>query len=143
MKLSSISALLLPTALACNHANMARQAEGNETMPFKYIQGEDPPADPATKGYFINHVALMVSDVNRTRTWYSDVLGMRHIFTAEMSPEYTIMYMAHSQGGRNGTGYQTGLEMARDKNNMAGLIEFQQYTVSALSPGGWLEQYKN
>lgn len=129
MKLSCLSALLLPWALACNHENMVRQAATNETAPFKYIPGTDGPADPATKGYFINHAALHVSDVSRTREWYSTVLGMRHVFTAELSSEYTIMYMAHNQGGRNGTGYQTGAEMLRDKNNMAGMVEFVYYSV--------------
>lgn len=99
-------------------------------MPLRLIPGNDPPADPATQSYFINHIALLVSDLNRTREWYSTVLGMRHIFTMELSPEYALMYMGHSQAGRNGMGYQTGAEMARDKNNMAGLVEFQYYSVS-------------
>lgn len=50
---------------------------------------------------------------------------MRHIFTVDLSEDFAIMYMGHAQGGRNGTGFQTGAEMARDKNNMAGLVELQ------------------
>jgi hypothetical protein len=52
------------------------------------------------------------------------------MFTVELSNKYTIMYMGHSQGGRNGRGYQEGKELARDKNNLAGLIEFVEYKVS-------------
>jgi lactoylglutathione lyase len=32
--------------------------------------------------------------------------------------------MGHNQGGRNGTGFQTGGELLRNKNNAAGLLEF-------------------
>jgi catechol-2,3-dioxygenase len=96
----------------------------NTTPPFVYTEGNDPPADPATKSYFSNHIGLLVSDLTATRQWYSDVLGMRHIFTVDVSPSYSVMYMGHSQGGKNGSGYQTGQEMARDRGNLAGLVEF-------------------
>jgi len=129
MKLYYVLALLhLPFALSCAPPPYTNT---NTTLPYTYIPGTDGPADPATKGYFINHVGMLTSDLNRTREWYKTVLGMREVFTIELSPEYTIMYMAHSQGGRNGSGFQTGEEMGRDKNNMAGMIEFQMYTVSS------------
>jgi lactoylglutathione lyase len=102
-------------------------------MPIQYIQGDDPPADPATRSYFSNHVSFMVSDLAASRQWYGDVLGMRHIFTFELSSDYSIMYMGHSQGGKNGTGYQSGREMARDKTNMTGLIELVWYRVCSVS----------
>ncbi|PVI01822.1 Glyoxalase/Bleomycin resistance protein/Dihydroxybiphenyl dioxygenase, partial [Periconia macrospinosa] len=128
MKLSTIlpSLILAFPVLSCDHANIARRASENSTIPLKnFIPGDDPPANPATMGYFINHIALQVSNVTRSREWYSNVLGMRHIFTVEISPNFTITYMGHSQGGRNGTGYQTGGELLRDKNNLAGLVELQ------------------
>jgi lactoylglutathione lyase len=106
---------------------MARQA--NATSSFKFTPGDDGPADVATTGYFVNHVALLVSNMTATREWYTKVFGMRHIFTVDLSEYYQIMYMGHSQGGRNGTGFQSGAEMNRDKNNMAGLMEFQTYKV--------------
>jgi lactoylglutathione lyase len=56
---------------------------------------------------------------------------MRHIFTAQLSPTYSITYMGHSQGGRNGTSYQSGPELLRDKNNLAGLIEFDYLADAA------------
>jgi lactoylglutathione lyase len=128
MKLYHITALFyLPFALSCGPP-----PQSNTTLPYNYTSGNDGPADPATKGYFINHIGMLTSDLNRTSEWYKTVLGMREVFTMELSPEYTVMYMAHSQGGRNGTGFQTGEEMGLEKNNMAGMIEFQLYTVSSL-----------
>ncbi|KAJ4299365.1 hypothetical protein N0V90_004610 [Kalmusia sp. IMI 367209] len=127
MKLSSIlSTLFFTSALACNHENIARQ-EGNSSLGFTYTAGDDPPADPATISYFINHVGMNVANLTRTREWYSNVLSMRHIFTVDIDGGFGILYMAHSQGGKNGSGFQTGAEMARDKNNMAGLVEFMSY----------------
>lgn len=41
-----------------------------------------------------------------------------------------MTYMGYSQGGRNGTGFQTGAEMAVAKNNMYGLLELVQFNVS-------------
>lgn len=38
--------------------------------------------------------------------------------------------MGYAQGGRNGTGFQTGAEMAVAKNNMYGLLELVQFNVS-------------
>ncbi|KAL4782711.1 hypothetical protein BJX76DRAFT_331993 [Aspergillus varians] len=55
---------------------------------------------------------------------------MRQIFDVQLTPEFTITYMAHTQGGRNGTGFQTGAELNRDKNNLAGLLEIVQFNVS-------------
>jgi lactoylglutathione lyase len=45
----------------------------------------------------------------------------------------TFAYMGHSQGGRNGTGYQTTEEMIRNKPNSAGLLEFVYFHTS--TPG--------
>lgn len=138
MKFACITAALLPAVYGCGHANVARQADSNASLPFTYTPGDDPPADPATKSYFINHVNLLVNNITASRQWYSDVFGMRHVFTFDLSPEYSIMYMAHSQGGRNGSGYQTGAEMIRDKNNMAGMMEFVSYTVRPATAGSYI-----
>ncbi|KAH7121176.1 Glyoxalase/Bleomycin resistance protein/Dihydroxybiphenyl dioxygenase [Dendryphion nanum] len=132
MHLSASLLTLLPIiTLACNHENIARQSQnqtqGNTTLPFDYIPGTDGPADQATSGYFVNHIGLLVSNITASREWYTTVLGMRHVFTIRLNEYYTIMYMAHAQGGRSGQGYQTGAELARDKNNLAGLVEFMQY----------------
>ena len=123
-----VSTLLFASSLACNHEIAARQ-EGNASLPFTYTPGDDPPADTDTVSYFVNHVGINVANLTRTSEWYSRVVGMRHVFTIDLEGGFSFMYMAHSQGGRNGTGFQTGAEMQRDKNNMAGMIEFQSYTV--------------
>ncbi|KAF2790198.1 hypothetical protein K505DRAFT_420005 [Melanomma pulvis-pyrius CBS 109.77] len=132
MRFSLFVTALLPAALACNHANLAQhEARNDSAPPFKYTEGTDGPADPATRGYFVNHVGLVVSNITASREWYSTVLGMRHIFTMDLSDQYSIMYMGHAQGGRNGTGFQTGAELARDKNNLGGLVEFIEYKKSS------------
>lgn len=86
--------------------------------------GADGPADPATIGYTINHFALVVNDINATQHFYGDILGMRHVFTFHATNDYSITYMGHTSGGKNGTGYQTGEEMLTEKNNREGLMEF-------------------
>lgn len=45
------------------------------------------------------------------------------MFREQVSEHFSISYMGHSHGGRNGTGYQTSDEMNREKNNIEGLIE--------------------
>ena len=50
-------------------------------------------------------------------------------------------YMSLSHGGKNGTGYQTGEELTREKNNSEGLIEFickyMYFTSSILEAWKW------
>lgn len=137
-----------PLALSCN---LPAQSNSSTTLPFNITHGIDGPADPATASYFINHVGFVVSNLTATRDWYGEVLGMRHVFTVDLSSEYSskftvfgkgngtvlkncvnfevVMYMAHSQAGRNGRGYQTGAELERNKNNLGGLVEFVYYKV--------------
>lgn len=86
--------------------------------------GTDCPADPATTGYTLNHIALIVNNITATRTFYGDVLGMRHIFTFHASDKYDITYMGYSHGGKNGTGFQTGQQLYDEKTNIEGLMEF-------------------
>lgn len=85
--------------------------------------GSDGPADPATLGYNINHVALVVNNLETMQDFYGRVLGLRHVFTFQVTPDYTVVYMGHSQGGKNGTGFQTGPDLYAEKDNSGGLIE--------------------
>jgi lactoylglutathione lyase len=119
----SLLALSLPLAMACNPPPSTNET----TNPF--VTGSDGPADPETLGYTINHFSLISSDLEKTRCFYGDVLGMRHIYTFHASPNYTIMYMGHAQGGKNGTGFMTGEELLSEKDNMGGLIEFVNLKV--------------
>lgn len=86
--------------------------------------GTDGPQDPATLGYTHSHQGLLVTDLNVTAKFYGDVLGMRKIFTYEISDEYSFMYMGYTHGGKNGTGFQTGEEMFTEQRNIEGMIEF-------------------
>ncbi|KAF4453153.1 Glyoxalase/bleomycin resistance protein/dioxygenase [Fusarium austroafricanum] len=86
------------------------------------VPGSDVPSDPATAGYFVNHVGITVSNVTRSLDFYTQVFGFRHMFTFQATSEFSITYLGHSSGGKNGTGFQTAEEMTRNKNNMAGQI---------------------
>jgi lactoylglutathione lyase len=102
----------------------ARQADAAAEDGF-FTVGTDGPAQPETLGFFLNHLSLIVSNLTASKDFYGNVLGMRHMFTIQLSPHYSVTYMGHAQGGRNGTGFQTGEELLRNKNNAAGLLEFQ------------------
>jgi hypothetical protein len=117
----------LPMALSCN---LLPQIHSTTPLPFTQILGDDCPADPATDGYFISPASVTVYNITVTKEWYSTVLGMRYMFTLDISNNYTIMHMGHAQGGKTSRGYQSGTELARDKNHLGGLIEFVEYQVS-------------
>ncbi|SPO06389.1 uncharacterized protein DNG_09078 [Cephalotrichum gorgonifer] len=118
---------LLPAVMACGSMK-PRNANAPDEYPFTE-PGSDEPSDPATKGYFMNHISLNVNNLTRSRNFYSDVFGFRHMFTYNLTPHLSFTYMGHSQGGRNGTGYQTTEELIRFKNNNAGLIEMVHFSV--------------
>ena len=121
--LTSCLALAIHGAYACS-------LESRQDSPNFLTIGNDGPADEETVGFNINHISLIVRNLTASQEFYSKVLGMRHIFTAELSPSYSVTYMGHAHGGRNGTGYQTGQELLREKNNAAGLLEFQYFKNS-------------
>ncbi|KAJ5272663.1 hypothetical protein N7478_007788 [Penicillium angulare] len=95
-----------------------------------FIIGDDGPAPAETSGYFINHFGLLTTNLEVMKHFYGNVLGMRLMFEVHVTPEYSVTYMGHAQGGRNGTGFQTGTEMYREKNNLAGLLELVQFNVT-------------
>ncbi|KAF4962486.1 hypothetical protein FSARC_9439 [Fusarium sarcochroum] len=94
----------------------------NETIAPAFVPGSDRPSDPATTGYFLNKVGISVSNLTRSMDFYTQVFGFRHMFTFQATSHFSITYLGHSSGGRNGTGYQTAEEMIRNKNNMAGQL---------------------
>ena len=87
-----------------------------------------------TVGYNINHIGLNVANLTASLHFYVDLIGMRHIFTYHATPYFKIAYIGHIAGGYNGTGYQTPLELNRQKNNMKGLIEFVYIAPDATDP---------
>ncbi|KAF5855686.1 hypothetical protein ETB97_008600 [Aspergillus alliaceus] len=121
----SLAALSLQSVSACNPPD---STTNDPNSPF--VIGNDGPAPAATLGYAITHIGLLTTNLDAMKHFYGDILGMRHLFDAHVTPEYTVTYMGYAQGGRNGTGFQTGEELFRNKNNLYGLIEFVQFNVS-------------
>jgi lactoylglutathione lyase len=121
--LTGCFALAVPCAYACSLESRQESAD------FMTI-GDDGPADQETIGYNLNHLSLIVHNLTASMEFYGNVLGMRHLFTAQLTPSYSVTYMGHAHGGKNGTGYQTGAELLREKNNAAGLLEFQYFANS-------------
>ncbi|CAI7564960.1 unnamed protein product [Penicillium crustosum] len=110
---STLSFLLaIQTTKACNPS----RRDTNAPNPFTI--GTDGPAPEATKGFALNHIGLLTTDLPAMKNFYGNILGMRNIFDAQVTAEYSVTYMGYSQGGRNGTGFQTGAEMAVAKNNI-------------------------
>ncbi|KAF7546058.1 hypothetical protein G7Z17_g8702 [Cylindrodendrum hubeiense] len=101
---------------------------GTSSYPFPEI-GDDTPSDPGTNGYFINHLCLNVMNLTASMDFYTEIFGLRHILTLHVSEHYSITYMGHSHGGKNGTGYQTASELNREKNNSEGLLELVHLDV--------------
>lgn len=125
---SSLALLMLHGARGCV---LAPRQDGSAPAPDFMTLGADGPADAETVGYSINHLSLIVSNLTASKEFYGKVLGMRHLFTAQLSPSYSVTYMGHAHGGKNGTGYQTGPELLREKNNAEGMLEFQYFANSA------------
>ncbi|KAL2864494.1 VOC family protein [Aspergillus lucknowensis] len=81
------------------------------------------PADQETRGYYIYHAGLNVRNLPASKHFYGKVLGMREMFTIDYTPSFSLTYMGFAQGGRNRTGFQTGQELTRDKNNSGGMVK--------------------
>lgn len=112
-------------AWGCNlHARQADTTSTTDASTYpQELPGDDSPSSPITSGNFINHVCLNVRNVTESVNWYNKAFGLRLMFTLQVSEHFSISYMGHAQGGRNGTGYQTSDELNRDKNNIEGLVE--------------------
>lgn len=117
-----ISMLSIQATTACNPSS-ANSSGG-------FVPGTDGPGPAATLGYAINHIGLATHNLTRLKDFYINTLGMRTLFDAQFTPEYTVTYLGYPQAGRNGTGFQTGAEMLALKNNMYGLLEITQFNVS-------------
>lgn len=127
------SHLFVPS-LSCDPRSLVkRQTAAGPSYPTFRI-GTDPPSDVATVGFKIAHIALFVNDIEKTRHFYGDILGMRQIFRLDATNDYSILYMGHSAGGKNGTGYMTGDELVSELYNMQGLMEFIYLKASHLHP---------
>jgi lactoylglutathione lyase len=101
-----------------------------QDFPPGFHPGADGPASEATEGFWINHTGLNVRNLTASKAFYGSVLGMRHIFTIDYTDHFSLTYMGFSQGGRNGTGFQTGEELRRIKNNAGGMIKLLHFSAS-------------
>ncbi|KAL4807860.1 hypothetical protein BDV18DRAFT_159070 [Aspergillus unguis] len=119
----SLSLLPLASTQSCD--------EQSSQLPDNMIAGNDGPADTETEGFWINHTGLNVRNLTASMAFYGDVLGMRHILTIQYTAHFSLTYMGFSQGGKNGTGFQTGEELRRNKNNSGGLIKLLHFSESA------------
>ncbi|EWG53723.1 hypothetical protein FVEG_12093 [Fusarium verticillioides 7600] len=113
-------AQLILSTLSHSIPNLLPRSEQDYPYP---VLGSDEPADYATTGYFLNHFAISTRNLTASLDFYSRVLGFRKMFTLYVSKTYSITYLAHAHGGKNGTGYQTALELNRENNNAQGLLE--------------------
>jgi len=112
--------VLVQAAIGC--APLKQRDDSTSEYPSIDFGPEDA-ADPATTGIFINHAALNVNNLTRSTEFYSEVFGMRLMFTYRLTRYMTVAYMAHSGGGKNGSAYQTTEELIRYKNNAGGKLE--------------------
>lgn len=121
--------LSIQSTIACN------PSQGDSSDPSNpFVIGTDGPQPSETLGYAFNHVGLVTTHLSEMKDFYVNVLGMRTLFDLNVTPEYSITYVGYAQGGRNGTGYQSGAEMLAEKNNLYGLIELVQFNVSDDTP---------
>ena len=123
-------ALFIQNVLSCAPP-LRRDSTNNTSFPFVET-GSDDPSDPETTGYFINHFALNTNNLTRSVDFYTRIFGLRHIFTYHLTEHLSVTYLGHSQGGRNGTGYQTTAELLRNKQNSAGLIELLYFNTTSI-----------
>ncbi|KAL4966213.1 VOC family protein, partial [Aspergillus stella-maris] len=128
------SYLLSALFLSLHILPMASAQCETPTLPPGMTLGTCGPADPATSGFWINHVGLNVRDLEASMKFYRDVLGMRHIFTIDYTERFSLTYMGFAQGGKNGTGFQTASELLRDKNNSGGLVKLLHFAESEADP---------
>ncbi|KAJ4353421.1 uncharacterized protein N0V89_005150 [Didymosphaeria variabile] len=73
---------------------------------------------PAFYGYSINHLSLVTPNLTRALTFYTQALGLQHIFTYNPIPKYHVAYLGHDTAN-----FTSCAEFAQRKNEVKGLIE--------------------
>lgn len=123
---------LLQTALSCVPPNVRRQDAPQEgsTYPFVIPGPEVTSDDPSTVGYFSNHLSLNTNNLTASLDFYTRVFGYRHMFTFHATDVLSVTYLGRSQGGRNGSAFQTTEELLRNKQNSLGLLEIVYFNAT-------------
>ena len=122
---------LIPAALSCAPPPQKEASNTTSTYPFVKL-GSDDPSDPATIGYYINHFSLNTNNLTRSMDFYTRIFGLRHMFTYYLTEHLSVTYLGHSQGGRNGSAYQTTEELIRNQQNSGGLIELVYFNMTSI-----------
>ncbi|KAF1966896.1 hypothetical protein BU23DRAFT_306020 [Bimuria novae-zelandiae CBS 107.79] len=128
---TAILLTLLPFILCCKPQQRRESSNATTQYPFADL-GLDTPSSPATIGFFINHFSLNTNNLTRSLNFYTPVFGLRHMFTYHLTPCLSITQSTHSQGGRNGSAYQTTAELIRNKQNSAGIIELVYFNRTTI-----------
>ena len=121
LSFSTTILLAAATSLSLACSPPPESSDPNGDNPFELGSGAYPP--PETVGFKINHACLNVNNLTASMDFYTNVLGMSHIFTFHAAEYFKIVYLGHISGGVNGSGYQTPEEQTREKNNQKGLLE--------------------
>lgn len=110
-----------------------------QQLPDGFTVGTDGPADPATLGFWTNHIGLNVGNLTASKEFYGDVLGMRHIFTIQFTESYSETYMGFAQVllSLHQTGFPTNTGCHREARmapaTRQGLSCFATRTTAAVS----------
>ena len=89
-----LNQMLASLALIASQIVQSAQAQ---QLPHGMTIGNDGPADEETRGFWTNHIGLDVRNLTTSKEFYGDVLGMRHIFTIQYTPSYSLTYMGFAQ----------------------------------------------
>ncbi|KAJ5344081.1 uncharacterized protein MYU51_012103 [Penicillium brevicompactum] len=74
--------------------NNFQSVQAQEEGVFNAAPPLNPPPNPATRDYKLNHLAIRIRDPAQSLHFYVDLLGMRIVFTMNAGP-FTIYYLGH------------------------------------------------
>jgi lactoylglutathione lyase len=102
-------------------------------------QHSDPPADPATAGFKLNHFMMRIRDPAISLPFYIDLMGMRTVFTMNTGP-FTIYYLGYPQTSTHANDLPTfGQDTCAKLQHTLGLLELYHIHGSESQPEGYYE----
>lgn len=94
----------------------------------------DPPPNPATTGFKLNHFMLRIRDPTVSLPFYIDLLGMRTVFTMNTGP-FTIYYLGYPQSPSHAADLPTfGQTTCANLQHTLGLLELYHIHGSETQP---------